>query len=389
MKILHISTGLNNGGAEGALTRLVLADRDNQHEVASLLGDGAFGQMLRDSGIPVHSLDIRSHLKSVKSFIRLFQLIRQVKPDVVQCWMYHANLFGGVAAWLAGSRNIAWNLRTIPNEWLSVRSHAIISAGAKLSSSVPKAIVCAGQEVGIAHRDRGYCQDRLASIGNGIDISRFRPDRAKGLALRQELGIAPDEWLLGRIARDVAQKDHVTLFAALAELNHRSMAARCLLAGHGMDEGNLSLRALAREAGVDHLLIYAGHRTDVEAVANAIDLFVSSSRVEGFPNVIAEAMACGVPVAATEAGASAQIVGPTGWVVPVGDGIKLAEMIGQARSLADHEPDRWCAMKAACVERIAVDFSMQSMLRSYHDVWRRILRLEPADLATNCLEAAE
>lgn len=389
MKILHISTSLNHGGAEAVLTRLVLADRDNQHEVVSLLGDGDFGQMLREAGVPVYPLDIGSLVKSVKSFLSLIKILRRVKPDVVQCWMYHANLFGALAALFAGVKRVAWNLRTIPNEWLSRQSQAIISAGAMLSKSLPTAIVCAGSEVSAAHSNHGYDATKLVTIGNGIDTCRFKPDRGKGLEFRHQLGIGTDEWIVGRIGRDAAQKDHATLFAALAELDRRGNAVRCLLVGRGMEKENLELRALARDADVDHLLIFAGHRDDVEAVANAIDVLVSSSRVEGFPNAIAEAMACGTPAVSTDAGASAQIVGPTGWIVPVGEGKKLAEMIGQAREVADQEPKRWSAMKSACVERIAVEFSMQSMLRAYQDLWRRMLRPEPVELTTNRLEAAE
>src|SRR5690554_3869677 len=114
MKIIHIIIGLNVGGAELMLKRLVLASQEKgkfQHEVISLTDLGVIGCDLRKAGIPVHILNMKSVLSLLKTYFSLKKLLKQLKPDVVQTWMYHADFIGGLAAKSLGVDNIIWGIR--------------------------------------------------------------------------------------------------------------------------------------------------------------------------------------------------------------------------------------------------------------------------------------
>jgi len=95
MRVLHIITGLNDGGAETVLYRLVTHDADNDHNVVSLTGEGKYGLLLQEKGIKVMALEMPRGRVTASGLLQLWRTVRTVRPDVVQTWMYHADLLGG------------------------------------------------------------------------------------------------------------------------------------------------------------------------------------------------------------------------------------------------------------------------------------------------------
>lgn len=371
VRVLHVITGLNDGGAEAVLYRLCTHDKTRQHIVISLMDAGKYGSMLTEAGIAVHCLNMPRGQIRLRALWRLWRLLRQLKPDVVQTWMYHADLLGGVVARLAGVRFVVWGIRhttLVPGQ--SSRGTIIVARVlARLSRLVPKQIVACAEEAAVVHGRLGYDTAKMQVIPNGYDLSQFVQDKEAGQALRAELGVHEGAPLLGMVGRFDPQKDHANLLHALGLLHEREVSFRCVLVGTGLDEDNAILLAQIQQLGLQDLVQLLGRRNDIPAVMNALDVHVlSSSFGEAFPNVLSEAMACGTPCVTTDVGDAARIVGDTGWVVSPSDSAALAgaleEALGQWRQL-----EGWLARQQAAREHIEENFSIEKMIDAYHAVW--------------------
>ncbi|HEY9271117.1 glycosyltransferase family 4 protein, partial [Achromobacter sp.] len=335
LRVLHIITGLGQGGAESVLFRLATyPEADVEHVVVSLTDEGIYGARLRAAGIAVHALGMKRGRVSLGGFMALRSLIVAARPDAVQTWMYHADLIGGLAARLAGVRAIVWGIRNSGEhlERSSRSARMVLRACALLSGRIPKAIVCAAQKSAERHADKGYARERMVVIANGYDLSRYAPDGEARVRVRAQWGLPEDVPAIGCVARWDPLKDHANLLRAVAALvrDGRDAGLRCVLIGRGMDTDNAELAALIDRLGLRDRVVLAGPSDDVPGAMNGLDLHVLSSCAEGFPNVVAEAMACGVYCVVTDVGDAAFIVGDTGVVVPPEQSEALARGIETA-----------------------------------------------------------
>lgn len=372
MKILHIITELGDGGAEGVLYRLCRQDCQNTHVVVSLMDAGKYGPLLADAGIRVVSIGMSRGRFTLRGLWQLSRHIRAIRPDIVQTWMYHADLLGGILARLAGYRRVFWGIRhtrLVPGQ--SARATVWVARiCAHLSRFVPERIICCAQAARQVHAAMGYDAIRMLVVPNGYDTARFSPDPEAGRKLRAELSMPDDAPVIGYVARFNPQKDHETLLAALALLKQQGQCPYCLLVGTGVDQNNTSLTERIAALGLSPFIYLLGRRNDIPAIMNAIDIHVmSSSFGEAFPNVLAEAMACGTPCVATDIGDAAAILGETGRIVPPGDAAGLAEAIAAFLNERRHEAD-WDARCQAARDHIAGAFSMEAMLAGFNAAWR-------------------
>jgi len=283
--------------------------------------------------------------------------------------MYHANLLGGLAARLAGCRNIVWGIRhttLIPGE--SPRSTiAVAQICAWISQIVPRRILCCAEQAIKVHAAQGYCAERMLFVPNGYDLAAFQPDERSGASVRSELGLGSGP-LIGFVARYDAQKDHDNLLQALDLLKAANLRPICLLVGTGLDQGNTALVEEIAHFGLSDQVRLLGRRGDIPRVMNALDLHVMSSAFgEAFPNVLAEAMACGTPCVSTDVGDAAAIVGDTGWIVPPRDPQALADAI--ALALKAQGRSDWEKRKASARNHIETRFSIAQMVENYRAVW--------------------
>lgn len=372
IKIFHIITGLNNGGAEGVLYRLCKYDTKHKHVVISMMDEGKYGSMLKDAGIEVYCLNMKPGRVSLSGLWQLFKLLRMHKPDVVQTWMYHADLIGGVIARLAGVKHVFWNVRhTTLEPGQSKRSTIwVAKACAFVSGWIPKKIIYCAHEAKTVHEALGYKQGKAEIIGNGYDLAQFSIDAEWRIAFRTELKLAHDDTLIGMVGRFDAQKDHANLVRALGLVRKAGYNFKVALIGKDLDANN---QPLLNHIGVNQLtenVILLGQRNDIPAVMNGLDLHVLSSSSEGFPNVLAEAMACGTSCVTTDVGDAALIVGDVGWVVPPKDSQALAKAIMQALEEKQYNHQAWLERKDVCRNRIVENFSIEKMIVAYHRIWK-------------------
>lgn len=371
MLIAHIITGLNNGGAEAVLYRLVTNDTDHKHVVVSLMGMGKYGPMLEEKGIEVVCLNMPQGKLTMGGVLTLWKALRKYKPNVVQTWMYHADFIGGLVAKFAGIKNVFWGIHhtdLVPSE--SKKATILLARlCAKLSTFVPTKIVCCAERSAEVHAKLGYKKEKMAVIGNGYELSHFRVDEALATEARQALGIDANIPLLGKVGRFDALKDHKNLLQALAILKNKGLFYRAVLIGPNMDEHNAELMCWIEQSQLQDNLLLLGQRTDIPALMNALDVHILSSMSEAFPNVLPEAMACGTPCVTTDVGDAGLIVGDTGWVVPPRNAEDLADAIEQALLEKKNSPEAWQQRKLACRQRIEENFSIGTMIEKYHAVW--------------------
>lgn len=366
-EVVHIITGLNNGGAEGAMFRLCTHPDSPPSMVISLMDEGLYGPKLRDAGVRVDCLNMPKGKVNLRGMVKLVRTLRQAQPKVVQTWMYHADLLGGIAARVAGVKRVSWGIRStrLPGAGTARKVARICSS---LSRVIPQSIVCCAEASAQEHVRMGYDGARMTVIGNGFDFERLKQDSESRRSFRSTLGLADDSVVLGFVARFDAQKDHANLLRALGRLAQSRGCPTFLLIGPGMSDDNQSLSDLVDAVGLHGTVRAIGTHSDIPAVMNALDLHVMSSRSEGFPNVLAEAMACGCPCISTDVGAAGLIIGDTGWLVPPQDPEALASAIEQA--LDEIGTEKWELRRAAARDRAASRFGIANMVAQYRKVWQ-------------------
>lgn len=371
MRVVHVITCLEQGGAEGVLFRLATfpSSQSTAHIVVSLQGLGFYGPRLLEKGIAVIPLGMPKGRVTLSGLHRLYGVLRNAQPDVVQTWMYHSDLIGGLVARFAGIRNLSWGVRhaNLDRDKNSSMTLRVARLCARLSHLLPRAIVSCSEEATATHKAFGYDVTKFVNIPNGYDLNRFRVDAGARDATRRSWHVGQDELLIGCVARWDIQKDHSNLLRALRMLAQRGFLGRCVLVGRNMDEHNADLMSLIHEFGVERQVMLVGPRDDIPAILNAVDLLVLSSSGEAFPNVLAEAMACGTPVVTTDVGDARMIVGDAGWVVRPQDPTDLANGLWDALDRL-RTTDR-IVIAARCRTRIEQHFSLSKMVDAFEHVW--------------------
>ncbi|MHB1934963.1 MAG: glycosyltransferase family 4 protein [Acidobacteriaceae bacterium] len=373
MRIVFIITGLNTGGAEVMLLKVLerLDKRFSPH-VISLSDVGEIGLRIQALGVPVEMLGMRPGAPIPRLFLRLIGRLRAIKPGIVHTWMYHADLLGGLAARCARVPAVGWGIRcsSLDRHKTKVSTRAVIAACARLSGWVPDGILSCSAAAERVHIGKGYVADRWKVVPNGFDISLFRPDETARRSVRVELGVEQDTPLVGLIGRYDPFKNHGGFFAAIKELHDVLPAVHFLLAGRDIDPGNRELAQMIEAAGVHGVTHLLGPRKDIPRLMAALDVFASPSYAEGFPNVLGEAMASGVPSVATDVGDCAYIVGDTGKVVPPGDMSGFAKSLEGLLAMPMSQRARLGEHARA---RVAEHFEIGKIVRQYEQFYDELL----------------
>jgi len=355
------------------LQKLLLGmDRDRLlNQVICLSGPGCIGVELTECGIQVHYLDLR---KRPLGLFRLYSLLRFFAPDVLQTWLYHADLVGLIFGKLARVKNICWNVRCSQMDFEKYRFSTkwIVRLCTQLSFK-PQTII-SNSRAGVRHHiGIGYKAKRWKIIPNGFDLSKFKPDQNSKKKLLEELRMEHDtgeSFLIGFIARYDPMKDHQTFIDAANLLIDRGRNAHFILAGKDITWENPALtgKIPAHFKNKFHLL---GERRDVERIFPALDIACCISLGEGFSNVIGEAMASGVPCVVTDVGDSAEIVGDTGRVVPVKDAGALADAWEELLDMGEETRQQ---LAEAARMRVEEHYEISRITKRYEHLYTRLAR---------------
>lgn len=371
MKVLYITTGLYTGGAEVMLYQLLT--RINREKfspvVLSLMDNGTIGERIQSLGIPVHTIDMEPGKPTFIAAWKLIRTIKQIKPDIIQGWMYQGNM----AAQFAN----LFNLKKIPVIWCihhsinSLKSEKmltqiLIKLGIWISKLNHK-VVFVSQNSKKQHEALGYYPDNTCVIPNGFDTLHFQASQETKYKLRNELGLERDTFLIGLICRYHLMKDHANFLQAAALLSQKFPHARFVLAGRDVDYSNQILLQLIRDLEISSKVYLLGERRDTSNIFSALDvLSVSSAYGEAFPLVIGEAMSCCIPCVVTNVGDSGWIVGNTGRVVEPRNPEALADAWQDLIAIGLEGRQ---ALGKAARERIINYFSLENVVDQYDKLY--------------------
>lgn len=372
MIVVHVIIGLNVGGAELMLKRLIESTKQEDviHKVVSLTSLGVIGSSLKDNGITVISLGLNSVLGLPLVFFRLRKLLNDFRPDIVHTWMYHADLIGGVAAYSLGIKNIIWGVRSTDiTKGGSKVTLVIRKLCAFLSSVIPKRILFAAKGSRDVHLGVGYDPLLMQVIPNGYDLSCYTGNKSAGKVLRQSLGIYDNELVFISIGRYSPVKDHATFIRSACLLLEQHNNIKFMMLGRDITIENDVLMSIINAKGFSDKFMMLGERPDVPVCLAASDIFCLHSVTEGFPNVLAEAMASSLVCVATDVGDAAMLLNTPSMVVTPSCPKQLAEVMSKALNKTYSERERIGHINC---NRIYESFSMQVVSGQYLKLYQEL-----------------
>jgi glycosyltransferase involved in cell wall biosynthesis len=360
--ILFLSRSLERGGAERQLVVLATALARRGHTVAVVVfyGGGALEAELAIAGVRCIPLNKRGRWDVLPFLFRLGKLLRAERPSLLLSYLSVPNLLATLLKPLLPETRLVWGVRASRLDWACYDKLSYLSWWLECRLSRFADLIIANSRAGRDHAiASGFPADRIRVVANGIDTQRFRPDPAMREQVRGQWGILNNEILVGLVARLDPAKDHATFLRAAALVTQSRPDVRFVCVGDGAPVLLAEFVQLADSLGLAGRLIWAGARGDMAAVYSAMDIAVSSSRSEGFSNVIAEAMACEIPCVVTDVGDSAWLVEAPRQVVPASEPKALAEALLRLIELPD---ERRTELGRAARARITTEFGVEALV---------------------------
>lgn len=376
VRLLHVITGLATGGAERALYALLAGGLAARHRctVVSLGDAGVYGMRIEALGVRVNALGMRSGGAPMPAVLwRLRRIVRGLRPELVQGWMYHGNLAAWLAWGVASEQPVlVWNIRqSLYGLRKEKRFTRVVIRTNRRLSGAPAALIYNSALSRAQHEHFGFHAASGHVIPNGFDVGCWRPASADERArIRKALGIPTDVPVIGHVARLHPMKDHPRFLRTAVRLAERYPELHVLLAGTGVTPDQPLWCGLVPPE-LAKRFHFLGERNDVSSLLRAIDvLCVSSAWGEAFPNVLGEAMASGVPCVATDVGDSAAILGDTGLVVRPRDDGALYDGLCQ---MLDVGAEARQACGRAARARVQAQYGLDAVVAQYSDLYGTLM----------------
>lgn len=375
-KILHLVTGLNTGGAEMMLYKLLsnMDKAEYENIVVSMLDKGTLGDDIEKIGVKVYTLNMKRGIPSIRSVIQLCRIIKRERPHIVQTWLYHADLLGLLAAKICRVKSLIWNIRCSNMDLCrySMLTKIVLKL-LVLFSGKPDAVIVNSTAGRMIHQKAGYKPKEWVEIYNGFEIENFKPiDQQSREIFRNALEVQEDTLLIGMVARYDPMKGHLIFIEAANDLvNHLKVQnLKFLLVGRNVTWKNQEIvDCLDKYKLRDHFLLL-GERRDTPSILANLHLYVSASLFgEGFPNVVGEAMCCGTPCVVTDVGDSARVVDQYGRVVRPNDAEGLAYAI---KELVEMDYAKRCELGFNARRHIVQNYDIKKIAKDYESLYDKI-----------------
>ncbi|MDE2420947.1 MAG: glycosyltransferase [Gammaproteobacteria bacterium] len=361
MKILHVITNYAGaGGAEKMLSRLVESTPQCEHAIIALMGFSELYSHTLEQTIQHEELNWNL-INTLSVVWKLKKLIDEIKPDVIQGWMYHGNVFASVASRLSVSEPpVVWGMRhslDAPKEE-SVSTKVALHVSKWLSGH-PAIVVYCAQSALKKHIQFGFVSRKDVVIPNGV-------------LLNHSLGVRSfdrSQVVVGFAGRYHTAKGFQYLFEAISQVQQQNRDVCFRLAGNGVELDNPAIAALMSQHHIDPTRIeLLGQVSDMPTFYHSIDLLMLTSITEGFPNVLVEAMAAGVPCVTTDVGDARPIVDQTGFVVPARDAGAISREILSYIGLTPAQKED---LSSLALERIKSHYQLHAVANMYIDIWEQ------------------
>ena len=370
MKVVHVITGLGQGGAETMLYKLLsnMDQKKFQPSVISLRDEGVFGEKIKKLGIPVYCLGMKSSFSifsMVRSFYQYIGIIRKIRPNVIQAWMYHANFFAAMVKPFFSEHALIFNIRCSVflkgsrSRSLFIKLNAIFSRWAVFVVNNSK---LSQQE----HWRWGFPKAKDIYIGNGFNTEKFKPSREIYFKFRMDYHLPERIKIIANFSRFHCNKNHLGLLEVFKLIKEQcNQPVVFILGGNDVLETNKVLTQKIHALGLDKNCILLGP-IEVSSIMPAVDVFVSASWAEGFPNAIGEAMACGVPCVATNVGDCKEIIGDLGGIAEPSDYQKLAD---QTLQWLNADPETRLKIRQIIIDK----YSIKKIVKAYEDLYLSVM----------------
>jgi glycosyltransferase involved in cell wall biosynthesis len=371
LKLTHVITGLSLGGAENSLYKLV-SHLDRQKfdiSIISLKNQGVFGERFDALGIPVYSCNFSVGVGGLLAPFKLARFLLKLRPDIVQTWLYHADLIAGIAAKLIGVKCIIWSIRTTDLKQGSWLTAVIRKLCALVSRVIPSKIVVVAHAARVKHIQLGYDELKMIVIPNGYDANQFKPDPVLVANLKNEIGIRQTDLVVGCVGRLSEDKGQDILIEASQDVLNKFPDVKFVFIGSGFENTNKVLvDSIASKSKLDRFILM-GERNDVNTCFGLMDIFCLPSRTEGFPNVLAEAMLSKLPCVSSDCGDARLLSNGHVSIAKINDSMDLANKITQMLGLNTIE--RRILGQESC-SHVSNEYSIDRMVTRYDSLFEQL-----------------
>lgn len=368
-KVLHIITSLGDGGAEGVLYRLIKNTKKNfHHEIITLTDDIKYEKYFKRMKIKIIRISFPRGSVRWNKLLSLYKILKKKRGYIIQTWLYHADLLGGLLGRFSGNKKIFWNIRTseIFVRGMKLSTIFVVFINALLSYFIPKKIVICSKNSIPRHIKVGY-SNNFELIHNGYDLN-FYPDKSKKILQRKNFKLDKRDFIVGNVARYNPVKNHTYLLKIFSKIKIQKRVPKLILIGSKIDKSNKFLIKKIKELKIEKRVILLGKREDAIKIYPIFDLFILSSKSEGFPNVLAEAMMNKNIVFSTNVGEVDQILPNNKYVLPLNDHQRSAEKINNYFKKNDYK--KILFDRNLNREIIFNFFSLKRMSQKYTKLWK-------------------
>ena len=363
-KIAHVITSLDSGGAEKSLIELLKGLKKNNkitNIVICLQGKGFFSQKLENLGIKIYYLHMKPNRLNIIGQINLYKIIKNEKINLVQSWMYHADLVSALPGFFNNCK-IFWSIHNYNTsvKALGLQTRFVVFLCAIFSHMFPSKMISVSKAAIKKHIDVGYSKKKFLHINLGYESIKFPLPFKKNVK----------KIIFGSLSRWNVQKNHTFMINSLGffKKEHKKDFS-LLLAGTGLEKENPQLLDLIKKNNLTKEVILLGKIKNIKLFFSKIDVYISTSIGEAFPNAICEAMLHQIPVISSDVGDVANIIGHTGWLYPV-DNYQYLENCLLDVYMQKKSKDLWKARKSLAQNRIINNFSLDTMINHFYSVWK-------------------